>query len=136
MLHVAECRENGDIYKEVEPGGGGETCRGSEFTPPGGERGGEREKNKTVILCVGATPVSRKGLPTSGAETQVFRIHVSKTNPAVALRLDSSCKPNQKTGLPLPVCSFIPEKVPPPSARPGAAQTFWEFQLRNSEFWN
>lgn len=101
MLHVAECRENGDIYKEVEPGGGGETCRGPSLYPLEEREEVKGKKNKTVILRVGATPVSRKGLRTSGAETQVFRIHgglfklhVSKTNPAVALRLDSSCKPN------------------------------------------
>lgn len=45
MLHVAECRENGDIYKEVEPGGRGDVSR-AEFIPAGGEKGGKREKTK------------------------------------------------------------------------------------------
>lgn len=62
MLRVAECRENGDIYKEVEPGGGGETRRGPSSCPLEEREEGKGKKSKrfVCILYVGATPVSRK----------------------------------------------------------------------------
>lgn len=50
MLHVAECRENGDIYKEVEPGGG-ETCRGPSLYPLEERKEGKGKKQNSAFVC-------------------------------------------------------------------------------------